>query len=395
MAGPPIRGGEVVVGDDGRIITVGPAASRWAGPSVALLPGLVNAHTHLELTGFDGLVADAEFAEWIPHIIRLKAARTRDEFLAAARQGIRDCWAQGVTTVADCGDSGAVIEALADLGGSGIAYHEVFGPDPAEAEERLAGWATRLAELRRFETGRVRLGASPHAPYTVSGRLYRLAAALARREGLPLALHIAEAADESALLRDGSGGFAEAWRRRGLPLPDAGCSPVEWLDRHGVFGPDALAIHTVRVSASDIGVLARRGVGVAHCPRSNRRHRHGDAPIGAILSAIPRVGVGTDSVASVAPLDLLAEARAARALAGLTAERSLELVTLGAARAIGWGDRIGSLVVGKWGDVAAVRVPEGTSNDQLFEAVLATGPADVVGTWIGGRQVFGDPQPPV
>lgn len=393
MAGPPIQGGEVVIGDDGRISSVRPCASpplRLSAPPLALLPGLVNAHTHLELTGFDNLVPDADFASWIPHIIRLKAARSREEFLAAARQGIRDCWALGVTTVADCGDSGAVIEALSQLGGSGTAYHEIFGPHPADADAQLNAWTARMNELRRFESRRVRLGASPHAPYTVSGELYRKAAAWARQEGLPLALHIAEAEDEVALLRDGTGGFAEAWRRRGIPVPEARCSPVEWLERHAVFGPDALAIHTVRVDAGDIEILRSRGCGVAHCPRSNRRHRHGDAPIRAILAAIPRVGVGTDSVASVAPLDLLAEARACRALAGLSAERTLELVTTSAAAAIGVSREVGSLEAGKWGDAVAIRIPDGVAADQIHEAILASTPGDILGTWIGGRRVAGD-----
>ncbi|MGH7735347.1 MAG: amidohydrolase family protein, partial [Gemmatimonadales bacterium] len=176
MAGPPLAQGELFFADDGRIAAVGPSeapASRHSG-AIALLPGLVNAHTHLELTGFDGLVDDAEFSAWIPHIIRLKAARTVGEFREAARKGIRDCWAMGVTTVADCGDSGAVIEALHDLGASGIAYHEVFGPDPADAQTQFAAWTARMIDLRRFESPRATVGASPHAPYTVSGELYRL-----------------------------------------------------------------------------------------------------------------------------------------------------------------------------------------------------------------------------
>jgi 5-methylthioadenosine/S-adenosylhomocysteine deaminase len=392
MAGPPIEGGEVVVADDGHIAEVGaapgPSGPHALGPAVALVPGLVNAHTHLELTGFAGQVDDAEFSAWIPHIIRLKAARSRADFLAAARQGIRDCWAMGVTTVADCGDSGAVIEALAELDGSGIAYHEIFGPHPDDADRQLEAWTARMRELRRFERPRVRLGASPHAPYTVSGPLYRMAAAWARAEGLPIAVHVAEAADESALLADGSGGFADWLRGRDIPLPGPGYSPVQWLERHAVFGPDTLAIHTVRVGAADIAILAGRGCGVAHCPRSNRRHGHGDAPLARLLGAVPRLGVGTDSVASVAPLDLLAEARAARALAALDAEAAFRLVTTGAAAAIGLAVEIGSLTPGKWGDVTAVRIPEGTGADGLFEALLAAGPADVLGTWLAGRQVF-------
>ena len=395
MSGPPIQGGEVVIGHDGRIAAIrpsDPASLRPSDAHVVLLPGFVNAHTHLELTGFDGLVPEGDFAAWIPHVIRLKAARGRDEFLAAARQGIHDCWAAGVTTVADCGDSGAVIEALRELGGSGIAYHEIFGPDPADADTQLAAWTARMADLRRFESPRVRLGASPHAPYTVSGELYRKAAAWARKEGFPLALHIAEADDEVALLRDGTGGFAEAWRKRRVPIPDARCSPVEWLERHAVFGPDSLAIHTIQVDVADIEILRRRGCGVAHCPRSNRRHHHRDAPIGAILGAIERVGVGTDSVASVAPLDLLAEARTCRTLARLSAERTLELVTTSAAAAIGLSREVGSLETGKWGDAVAIRIPAGVSAEQIHEAILASTPGDVMGTWLSGRQVASNGQ---
>lgn len=390
MAGPPIEGGEVVIDGDGRIGAVRPSERQPSHPTDrwALLPGLVNAHTHLELTGFDGQVDDAEFSAWIPHIIRLKSARSRADFLDAARRGIRDCWAMGVTTVADCGDSGAVIEALAELDGSGIAYHEIFGPHPDDADRQLDAWTARMRELRRFERPRVRLGASPHAPYTVSGPLYRMAAAWARAEGLPIAVHVAEAAEESALLADGSGGFADWLRGRDIPLPGPGYSPVQWLERHEVFGPDTLAIHTVRVSPADIAILARRGCGVAHCPRSNRRHGHGDAPVAGLLAAIPRLGVGTDSVASVAPLDLLAEARAARALAGLGVEAAFRLVTTGAAAAIGLDGELGSLAPGKWGDVAAIRIPEGTAPDRLYEALLASRPSDVLGTWLAGRRVF-------
>lgn len=393
MAGPPIARGQLAFDDDGRVAAVGPvadpAARPWAG--IALLPGLVNAHTHLELTGFDGLVDDEDFAAWIPHIIRLKATRTAEQFRDAARQGIRDSWAMGVTTVADCGDSGAVIQALGELGASGIAYHEAFGPDPADAHVRLAAWTDRMIELRRFESARVILGASPHAPYTVSGELYRLVARWARGQGMPIAVHVAEAADEVALLRDGTGGFAEAWRHRKIPLPAAHCSPVEWLDRHGVLGPDTTAIHVIHVDGADVTTLARRGCGVAHCPRSNRRHHHGDAPLTRFLGAIDRLGVGTDSVASVAPLDLLAEARAARALAGCSADRALELVTIGAAKAIGLDRDLGTLERGKWGDAAAIRIPAGTAIDRLHEAVLASGPGDVACTWVSGRVVYGAP----
>jgi len=396
MDGPPIAGGAVLIGADGRVLEVGPdaAVSRPQGaeghhwPEAAILPGLVNAHTHLELTGFAGLAEEADFPAWIRRIRGLKAERRSEAFLDAARAGLAACHRAGVTTVADTGDSGAVIQALAEAGGSGVAYHEVFGPHPDQLQESLAGLHRRLAELRPFVSPRVRLGVSPHAPYTVSAPLYAAVARLAEREGLPVAVHLAESEAESELVHEASGPFAEAWTARGIPLPELpGRSPVALLDGLGVLTANTLAIHVVQVGPADVARLARAGAAVAHCPLSNRRHAHGQAPLAAFLEAGLEVGVGTDSEASVGALDLLAEARAARALAGLGALDSLRLVTSGAARALGMAGEVGVLRPGAWGDLAVVSIGAAETPRAASEAVLASGPADVRETILGGRTV--------
>ena len=408
MDGAPLRGGAVIVDGEGRIASVegeeGGVAEAAASVSQAperrptpprrhsvLLPGLVNAHSHLELTGLGGKITEEEFPAWIAHLTRLWRERKPSDYLDAARQGVRDSWAMGVTTVADCGATGSVLQALNELGGSGIAYHEIFGPAPEQADTALEAWALRLSELRRFETPRVRLGASPHAPYTVSGPLYRLAVAHARKERLPIAVHVAESPLEDEFVRHAAGGFAESQRNRGMAPEPRGLSPVAWLEKHEVFGPDCVAIHCCTVDNDDMETLARRGAGVAHCPRSNRRHHRIDAPLAQLLGAGLRVGVGTDSVASVSPLDLLAEARQARSLASLDAQEALALVTLGAARTIGLGAEVGSLAKGKWGDLVRVEIPAVDDADRLFEAVLASGPGEVLQTVIGGREVYRRP----
>jgi 5-methylthioadenosine/S-adenosylhomocysteine deaminase len=394
---PPIRDGAVLVGAEGRILAVGPDAKVPAPPGcvqehlagAALLPGFINTHTHLELTGLDGQVPEQDFPAWIRHIITLKAARSPAEYLEAARQGVRDSWAAGVTTVADTGDSGAVVEALSELGGSGIAYQEVFGPDPDQAEDALEAVTRRLGELARFTSARVRLGLSPHAPYSVSSLLYRLVAAYAAEHVLPVAVHLAESEDETLLLARGSGGFARSWESRAIPLPPPpGRSPVAWLDQNGVLSPRTLCIHVVRAGDADLEILARRGAAVAHCPRSNRRHGHGAAPLAQMLRRGLRVGVGTDSVASVAPLDLLAEVRAAREIAGLDAEAAMRLVTLDAARALGLDRDIGTLKQGKWGDLIAMDLPGAVDEGRLAGTLLARMNNDVRLTVVGGREVF-------
>src|SRR5256885_3275855 len=224
VTAPPIEDGAVLVDEAGRIAALGPDgavaapadARRLAFPEGALVPGLVNCHTHLELTHLAGKNPAREFPGWIRTIRALKDATTPEEFSRSAEQGVRDCWAVGVTCVADTGSTGAPLEALARLGARGIYYHEVFGPDPAKCVASLAELAAAVRRLRPLATGRARLGVSPHAPYTVSEPLYRAVAEFARRERLPLAVHLAESREEAQLVAHGAGPFAEALRARGL-----------------------------------------------------------------------------------------------------------------------------------------------------------------------------------
>jgi 5-methylthioadenosine/S-adenosylhomocysteine deaminase len=375
------------VGDDAHVPEP-PGVPSHRFPDCVLMPGLVNAHTHLELTGFERTVPTSlPFPEWIRALRAAKAERTPADFLTAARQGVRDCFRAGITTVADTGDSGTVIEALAEVGGSGVCYVETFGPHPSQKVESLSRLELELGARARFQGPRLRLGVSPHAPYTVSGPLYEGAVATAQARGLPLAVHVAESPAESRFLREAAGPFAEYWMQRGIPLPPAppGQSPVEWLDRHGVLGPQTLCIHAVQVSPTDIARLALAGVAIAHCPRSNRAHGHGDAPLAALLAAGLRVAVGTDSVASTGDLDLLADAQLAQRLGGLSAERALALVTLDAARALGLADEVGHLGRDCWGD--ACLVATGPTDDPAT-AVLAAGCRAVVATYLGGREAY-------
>jgi 5-methylthioadenosine/S-adenosylhomocysteine deaminase len=246
-----------------------------------------------------------------------------------------------------------------------------------------------MEALGSFAGERVRLGVSPHAPYSVSGPLYAATATWAAAEGLPLATHIAESPAESELLEGGSGAFAEGWRVRGIPLPaPPGRTPVAWLDQHGVLGEHTLCIHVVNAGSEDLDRLARTGSAVAHCPRSNAAHGHGRAPLAGLLHRGLRVGLGTDSALSVGTLDLLAEARAARDLGGLDAGRALALCTIEAARALGLDDEIGSLTVGKWGDCVVIRPTSLTASSEPEKLALTTGPADVLATLVGGRDVY-------
>jgi cytosine/adenosine deaminase-related metal-dependent hydrolase len=387
-------------------VAVGPDAAvpRPEGVEVielrgVLLPGLVNTHTHLELTGLAGQISDAAFFDWIQHIRRAKSATSQDAFLDAARTGVQDMWAHGITTVADTGDTGVAATALRELGGRGLVYQEVFGPHPDQLEESFRGLVAAVTQLDPVAGGNVRIGVSPHAPYTVSEALFRRVAAFARSEGLPLAVHLAESREETAFVTAGEGPFADLWLRRGIPLPRLGSSPVDYLDDCGVLGPDTLVIHAVQTDDLDRRRLRDAGSAVALCPRSNHRHGHGVPPVAACLSAGIRAGLGTDSLASVESPDLLAEGRAVRQLADMDPVSIVRMLTLGGAAAIGLDAEIGSLEPGKWADLLHLNVPirprlrPGEPPPPLDTARIALRCLDataeeVGGTWVAGRRVF-------
>lgn len=357
VTAPPIEDGAVLVDERGVLTAVGAEADVPRPPDArqleftdgALVPGLVNVHTHLELTHLAGRDNERDFAKWIRALRALKDASTPEEFAHGAEQGVRDSWTAGVTCVADTGSTGAPLVALARLGGRGIYYQEVFGPERAKCDASVAELAGAVDRLRPFASARARLGISPHAPYTVSEPLYRAVSDFARLEDTPVAVHLAESRAESELVRDGTGPFAEALRARGIPVSAHGCSPVELVSRLGVLASgNCLAIHCVQVDDRDIRILAEAGVAVAHCPRSNRAHGHGAAPLAAFRLAGLRVGLGTDSVVSVGDMSLWAEAVAA----GLDGEDALRMLTFEGARVLGLDGEIGSLEVGKAADLA-------------------------------------------
>lgn len=365
ISSAPIADGVVAVDGD-RIAYVGPAAGAPAGSdeqfgNAVLLPGLVNAHTHLELTAMRGFLEDLDFRQWI---LRLTAARREvldyDALLDSARYGVEEGVRAGVTSYADTGDSGTAMRAMRDAGVRGINYQEVFGPDPAQCAASIAGLREKVAALRYLETPLVRVGVSPHAPYTVSDDLFRATASLARELGLPMAVHIAESDLEQQLVVDAAGPFADGLRKRGIAVDKRAASPIDLLSKLGVLGEQPLLIHCVRVSANDIATIAGSGSPVAHCPASNAKLGHGVAPLAELLAAGIHVGLGSDSMASNNRMDLLEEARLAllsqRARFGSfdtpSAADVLAMATIGGATAIGLGDQVGTLEEGKQADLA-------------------------------------------
>ncbi|HEY1370325.1 MAG TPA: amidohydrolase family protein [Gaiellaceae bacterium] len=388
VEGPPIADGAVAI-EDGRIAAVGTSAELGRGrhfPEAAILPGFVNAHTHLEYAvygGFgDGL---GDFAEWITLHIERKARIGWDDHVAIARAGAAECLASGVTTVGDCSYSGAAAVACAELGLRGTVYLEVFGTDPERALERFAATRERVEEAF---SDRLRPGISPHAPYSTGIDVYRACA----ETGLPLATHLSESASELAYLRDGSG----PWAGLRLFVQPFGSTGPRLLAEHGLLGPGVLAAHCVHVDEEEIELLAASGAAVVHCPRSNGLLGCGFAPLAALRRAGITVALGTDSPASAPSFDLFEELRAAvvgsrareQRADALSGSEALELATLSSARAIGLEAEVGSLVVGKRADLTIVSMtgsPYLPWEDPAGAVVFGGSPERVITTLVDGE----------
>ena len=355
--GPPLEDA-FVAWENGRIVEVGHGRVENHHDGAIILPGIVNAHSHLEYAVYAGFGDGEPFGSWLGTHIARKRKLGRDEMVAIARRGVADSLAAGITTTADYSFSGAAADAANELGLRAIVYLEVFGSDPGAAAERFEGLRARVPE-----SSLVRIGISPHAPYTCSLEVYRYCLSL----GIPVGTHLAESDGENEWLEHGTGSLEPA---RDVLVAPTGKRAVATLA--GVLCPELLCAHCVTLDHGEIAVLANADVPIAHCPRSNALLGCGIAPLGALMRAGIRVGLGTDSPASTPSFDPWDEMRAAvsaaRALErrpdALSAAGALRLATLGSAAALGLEQELGSLTPGKRADlIVALRCRKPVRSD--------------------------------
>ena len=387
ISSAPIRDGAVLV-EAGRIAFVGAASAVTVTPgairtvplgNAALMPGLVNAHSHLELTLLRGFLEGLDFRDWLGALTTIRRdLMSEDVLLDASRAGIREALRNGITCLADTTDSGAPLTAMREYGVRGVAYLEVFGPDPAQCDGAIAQLTARVLAARAYDTALVRVGVSPHAPYTVSRDLFAATAALSRREALPMAVHVAESPAEMRFVRDGAGPFADRLRARDIAVAAQAESPIALLEATGVLAAQPLLIHVIQADDRDMARIAEAGASIVHCPISNAKLGHGVAPLDRMLAHGIRTGLGTDSVASNDRMDLLGEARQATLFHSLrtgmpdalSAHDALTLATRGGAEALGVATRVGTLEIGKDADLAAFPLDHDDAQP-LFDPAVA------------------------
>jgi cytosine/adenosine deaminase-related metal-dependent hydrolase len=391
VEGDPLADGAIAIADDGTIAAVGPSAELGAGErfdGCVIVPGFVNCHSHLEYAVYAGFGDGLPFPDWIALHVARKRVLEQEEMVSIATEGAHECLRSGITTVGDCSFAGAAARAASESGLRAIVYLEVFNLGGSGIE--------RFGRLREYVepvlSDRVRLGVSPHAPYTCTLELYEQCAEL----GLPTATHLAESVSERQFLLDGSGGWSSFGE---MLVPPPGVTGIRMLAAAGLLGSHVVAAHCVDVDEEEVALLARHDVGVAHCPRSNGILGCGVAPLDELRDAGIAVGIATDSPASTPSFDLFEELRTAIVAArarerrpdALTAAEALELATLGGARVLRMEGEVGSLVPGKQADLAIVAVDEtpfSPVEDPVAAVVLGGSPERVAATLVAGEDRY-------
>jgi 5-methylthioadenosine/S-adenosylhomocysteine deaminase len=373
----------------------------------AILPGFVNAHSHLELTAMRGFLEheEGDFFSWLKKLTIARLERmTPDDLYISAMWGAVEAVRAGVTCLGDASDAASSsMRALRDVGLRGVVYQEAFGPDPADAQANFEKLREKVTRLKEHETELVRVGVSPHAPYTVSAPQLELIADYAVREKLPLMMHAAESLAEKLFLLEGRGPFAEGLARRGIEWRAPGVSTIQYLARHGVLRTQPLLAHCITVDEIDLETIKQSGASIAHCPKSNAKFGHSRAPFAAFLEKGITVGFGSDSVASNNICDMLEEARfailtaraagseSARACKMLSAETALQVATHGGARALHLESVTGALAEGAQADIAIIGLGGGHQTpvyDPFAALLFSSSGRDVLMTMVAGREIF-------
>ena len=389
---PPIAGGVVVV-DGANIVAVGTdadGATEQDLGDVALLPGFVNAHTHLEFSDLTAPLGTpgSVLSDWIRDVIEHRRGGVAGG-VAAISQGLRECLSAGSTTIGEIATFDWRGEkTLPEARPTSVMFFESIGPTlpraqaaAAAAEAFLKGAAPLAGVLPAL---------SPHAPYTVHPRLLASLVELSQRYRVPLAMHLAESREELELLNLGSGPFREMLEAVGAwdGADEARLSCILDYLTELSRADRALVIHGNYLDDEEVAFLADHAekMAVVYCPRTHRYFEHEPYPLAEMIETGVTLALGTDSRASNPDLSMLEEIRcAAESHPGVRPAKILELATLGGARALGMGSQVGTLEAGKRADLVAVQLGPGNGSDPL-ERILCQ-ETSACETWLGGQRV--------
>jgi cytosine/adenosine deaminase-related metal-dependent hydrolase len=399
IADGPLLNGWIAL-DRGRVAAVGRATAslpfRDDAPLVdlgemAVMPALVNAHTHLELAWMAGRVHRHErFTDWVREMLGLRRQSPPPEEIAASIDGaIAQARSLGTGLVGDISNSLATVDPLRRSDLRGVVFHELLRLRATDADDVLEQGL--LAVERAGASERVPVSLAPHAPYSVSPQLFQgIRAALARMPFLPTSVHLGESPEEVELLATGQGPWRRLLEDLGAWDPawqPPGCGPVEYLDRMKLLGPRMLAVHGVQFGVDDLSRLAATGATLVTCPRSNAYVGVGAPPVERFYRAGVRVALGTDSLASVDDMSLFSELAALRALAPTVSAASLlASASVEGARALGFEADFGTIEPGRRASLIAIDLPPSVTDvEEYLVGGIAPGAVHWVEDLLGDR----------
>jgi len=355
--------------------------------NVCLLPGFVNAHTHLELTNLKGKITyKNSFIQWIRDIIEAKRYWNEKDYINSLKLSIKNLVATGTTTVVDITTSGLSPQVLFSSNLRGRIYKEITGFKSEMITPVISDLKEYLSNLQ--STNLVDFGLAPHAPYSVNHQLFIKLANLAKKYNLPISIHLAESKEEIEFLTQGTGEVINLLKELNVWENDwksPGLTSVKYLNSLNIFDSNVIGVHLNYIDEEEIEILKEKRVGVIHCPKSHKFFQREDFPIQKLIDKGIIVALGTDSLASNDSLSMLEEMKELKKrYKNLSSEVILQLAIINGAKILGFDDKIGTLQSGKRADVIGIKIPNGLSKDRLYDFIVENG-EEIIITMIDGK----------
>ncbi|MBI2340040.1 MAG: amidohydrolase family protein [Deltaproteobacteria bacterium] len=393
MDSPPIDNGGIVV-EEGKIIAVGPKSDLQSQykikdkedyPDHLLMPGLINAHTHLDMSHHKNYLMDpvrqlgvnVDFIEWLIGCIEYKKKASPMKLKDAVEEGLASCIETGTTCVADQGSFEGIFETVKKTGVRAVVFPELIGYDGKVAQDLFESALALVEKYSESESDLVRVGLAPYAPYAISPNILRIVAGHCRANGVPLMLQTAESFQEVEFFYNSSGDIGDklfsyfGWDEK---PPNFKKTPVEYLDEIKFLEARPLLVGCVQATQSDLDRIAKAKARVVISPRSNHYLQLGEAPVRTMKEKGICLALGTDGLHSNATLSLWDEMRFLQEKTDGTfsGEELLAMVTRNAAEALGWASEIGTLAPGKKADYIVIDASEIPSTGDLYSNLVRT-----------------------